>query len=136
MSDTDTASVPLDRLARVYRRIQGKIQELTTAYETEVEQLKAQQETVKSELKDRLLAMGVKSANTAEGTVVLTTRTRYHAQDWDVFKQFIVEHDALDLLEKRIAQTNMANFLVQNPQLVPPGLNSNSEYVIAVRKPK
>ena len=136
MSDTDTASVPLDRLARVYRRIQGKIQELTTAYETEVEQLKAQQETVKSELKDRLLAMGVKSANTAEGTVVLTTRTRYHAQDWDAFKQFIVEHDALDLLEKRIAQTNMANFLVQNPQLVPPGLNSNSEYVIAVRKPK
>lgn len=136
MSDTDTASVPLDRLARVYRRIQGKIQELTAAYETEVEQLKAQQETVKSELKDRLLAMGVKSANTAEGTVVLTTRTRYHAQDWDAFKQFIVEHDALDLLEKRIAQTNMANFLVQNPQLVPPGLNSNSEYVIAVRKPK
>ena len=136
MSDTEASSVPLDRLARVYRRIQGKIQELTTAYETEVEQLKAQQETVKSELKDRLLAMGVKSANTAEGTVVLTTRTRYHAQDWEAFKQFIVENDALDLLEKRIAQTNMGTFLAQNPQRVPPGLNSNSEYVIAVRKPK
>jgi hypothetical protein len=136
MSDTEQASVPLDKLARVYRRIQGRIQELTTAYETEVATLKAQQDAVKSELKDRLLAMGVKSANTAEGTVVLTTRTRYHAQDWDAFKQFIVEHDALELLEKRIAQANMAAFLTQNPQLVPPGLNSNSEYVIAVRKPK
>jgi hypothetical protein len=136
MSDTEQAGVPLDKLARVYRRIQGRIQELTTAYETEVATLKAQQDAVKSELKDRLLAMGVKSANTAEGTVVLTTRTRYHAQDWDAFKQFIVEHDALELLEKRIAQANMAAFLTQNPQLVPPGLNSNSEYVIAVRKPK
>ena len=136
MSDTEQAIVPLDKLARVYRRILGRIQELTTAYETEVATLKAQQDAVKSELKDRLLAMGVKSANTAEGTVVLTTRTRYHAQDWDAFKQFIVEHDALELLEKRIAQANMAAFLTQNPQLVPPGLNSNSEYVIAVRKPK
>ena len=45
------------------------------------------------------------------------------------------ENDALDLLEKRIAQTNMANFLQENPTLVPPGLNSNSEYAISVRKP-
>jgi hypothetical protein len=45
------------------------------------------------------------------------------------------ENDALDLLEKRIAQTNMATFLQDNPTLVPPGLNSNSEYEISVRKP-
>ena len=63
------------------------------------------------------------------------TKTRYSTQDWDSFKAFLVEHDVLDLLEKRIAQGNMAKFLEDNPGLVPPGLNSTTEYDISVRKP-
>ena len=49
--------------------------------------------------------------------------------------EFIKEHDAIDLLEKRIAQTNMATFLEENPGVYPPGLNSVTEYAISVRKP-
>ena len=131
----ETATIPMDKLARVYRKMQTKIQQLTAVYETEVEGLKAQQEVVKTALKDQMLALGVKSVNTAEGTVILSTKTRYSTQDWDAFKEFMKENDALDLLEKRIAQTNMATFLQENPTLVPPGLNSNSEYAISVRKP-
>lgn len=135
MSDSNEASIPMDKLARVYRKMQTRIQALTATYETEVEVLKAQQEAVKTALKDQMLALGVKSVNTAEGTVILSTKTRYSTQDWDAFKDFIKENDAIDLLEKRIAQTNMATFLGENPTLVPPGLNSNSEYSISVRKP-
>lgn len=131
----EAATIPMDKLARVYRKMQTKIQQLTAVYETEVEVLKAQQEAVKAALKDQMLALGVKSVNTEEGTVILSTKTRYSTQDWDAFKEFMKEHDALDLLEKRIAQTNMATFLQENPTLVPPGLNSNSEYAISVRKP-
>jgi hypothetical protein len=46
-----------------------------------------------------------------------------------------MQHDALDLLEKRIAQTNMATFLEENPGVYPPGLNTTTEYQISVRKP-
>ena len=133
--NNEGATIPMDKLARVYRKMQTKIQQLTAVYETEVEVLKAQQEVVKTALKDQMLALGVKSVNTTEGTVILSTKTRYSTQDWDAFKEFMKENDALDLLEKRIAQTNMANFLQENPTLVPPGLNSNSEYAISVRKP-
>ena len=131
----ESASIPMDTLARVYRKMQTKIQQLTAVYETEVEVLKAQQDAVKNALKDQMLALGVKSVNTTEGTVILSTKTRYSTQDWDAFKEFMKENDALDLLEKRIAQTNMATFLQDNPTLVPPGLNSNSEYSVSVRKP-
>jgi len=131
----ESASIPMDKLARVYRKMQARIQELTTAYETEVETLKAQQDAVKTALKDQMLALGLKSVNTAEGVVILSTKTRYSTQDWDSFKRFMIENDAIDLLEKRIAQTNMASFLRENPGVVPPGLNSNSEYAISVRKP-
>ena len=127
--------VPMDKLAKVYRRMQTRIQELTTQYENEIEDIKHQQEAVKIALKDQMLKLGVSSVRTDQGTVVLSTKTRYNTQDWDSFKEFIKEHDALDLLEKRIAQTNMATFLSENPRLVPAGLNSTTEYAISVRKP-
>ncbi len=135
MSEAEAPSIPMDKLARVYRKMQTRIQELTAAYETEVEVLKAQQQTVKNALKDQMLALGVNSVKTTEGTVILATKVRYSTKDWDSFKEFMKENDAIDLLEKRIAQTNMANFLRDNPTLVPPGLNSNSEYSVSVRKP-
>ena len=128
-------TVPMDKLAKVYRKMQSRIQELTAQYENEVEDIKRQQEAVKIALKDQMLKLGVSSVRTDQGTVVLSTKTRYNTQDWDSFKEFIKEHDALDLLEKRIAQTNMATFLSENPSLVPAGLNSMTEYAISVRKP-
>ena len=115
--------------------MQARIQELTTQYDSEIEDIKRQQEAVKNALKDQMLVMGVSSVRTDSGTVTLATKTRYNTQDWDSFKEFIKEHDAIDLLEKRIAQTNMKTFLEDNPGVVPAGLNSMTEYTISVRKP-
>jgi hypothetical protein len=128
-------AIPMDKLARVYLKIRTRIQELTKDYESEVEELKAQQDEIKAAMKDQLMALGSKSVKTDQGTVILTTKTRYFTQDWDAFKTFVVEHDALDLYEKRIHQSNMAKFLEDNPSLVPPGLNSDKEFDISVRKP-
>jgi len=128
-------AVPLDKLAHIYRKIREKIEVLTKEYDTQVEALKTQQDEIKFAMKDQMKAMGVKSVQTTYGTVSLVTKTRYSTQDWDSFKKFVVEHEVVDLLEKRIAQTNMANFLEENPTLVPPGLNSMTEFDITVRKP-
>jgi hypothetical protein len=109
--------------------------ELTQAYDTQAEVLKGQQDEIKNAIKEQMKAMGVTSVRTTEGTAVMSVKTRYTTQDWDSFKKFMIEHEAIDLLEKRIAQTNMAQFLEENPGVVPPGLNSASEYDISVRKP-
>lgn len=132
---TETETVPLDKLAKVYRRIRSEIDTLTQEYDNKVEALKAQQEELKNAMKDQMKAMGVMSVRTSAGTVVLAVKTVYDTNDWDSFKQFVVEHDAVDLLQKRIAQVNMRQFLEENPGLVPPGLNSRSEYDVSVRKP-
>ena len=127
--------VPMDKLARVYRKIKAEIDALTKDYETKVELLKEKQDTLKFAMKDQMKALGVKSVQTEFGTVSMINKTRYSTQDWDSFKKFIIEHEVVDLLEKRIAQTNMSIFLEENPGLVPAGLNSMTEYAISVRKP-
>jgi hypothetical protein len=127
--------IPLDRLTRIYMKMRVAIQDLEREYDTKLEELKSQQQSVKNAMKDQMLALGTKSARTEFGTVTLTEKSRYYTQDWDSFKQFVVEHDAVDLLEKRIHQSNMAKFLEENPSLVPPGLNSDTEFDVSVRKP-
>lgn len=131
-----TEAPPIDKLAMVYRKITAKIQEITQTRDNEIEQLEAQRNMVKDKIKAMMLELKVSSVKTDQGTVVLATKTRYNTQDWDAFKQFVLEHEAVDLLEKRIAQSNMSQFLNENPGVVPPGLNSTTEYTISVRKPQ
>ena len=133
--ENDLSEVPFDKLTKIYRKIKEHMDALTQAYDTQLEELKAQQEQIKFALKDQMKANGQTSVKTSFGTVSLVTKTRYSTQDWDSFKRFVVEHEVVDLLEKRIAQANMAKFLEENPSLVPPGLNSSSEYEIRVVKP-
>jgi hypothetical protein len=128
-------TVPLDKLVKIYRKLRTRMTELTQAYDTQAEVLKAQQDEIKNAMKDQMKTLGVTSVRTPEGTVVLSVKTRYSTQDWDEFKKFVLAHEAIELLEKRIAQTNMKQFLDENPGVVPPGLNSASEYDISVRKP-
>jgi hypothetical protein len=128
-------AIPLDKLAKVYRKIYAKVNELTVQYESQLEELKTQQEEIKNAMKDQMVALGLQSVKTDEGTIILSQKTRYYTDDWDSFKTFVVENDALDLFEKRIAQKNMAMFLEENPGVVPMGLNSMSEVSVSVRKP-
>jgi hypothetical protein len=123
--------VPVDKLVRIYMKMRTAMQEL----DAQIEAIKEQQQAVKNEIKDRMRGAGAKSLRTDFGTVSLMEKTRYYTNDWDSFKKFMVEHDALDLLEKRIAQTNMKTFLEENPGAIPPGLNSDTEFDISVRKP-
>lgn len=127
--------IPLDKLAKVYLRMRDKLQELTREYESQAEEVKNQMDLVKGSMKDRLLALGATSSKTTAGTIILSQKTRYYAQDWDAMKQFIRDNDALDLFEKRLAQTNMATFLEQNPGVVPPGLQTQTEFDVSVRRP-
>jgi len=128
--------IPLDKLAKVYRKIRDRIGKLTQEYETQVEELKAQQQEISNAMKDILMSTGQKSARTTEGTIILGTKTRYNTNDWDSFKKFVLEYEVVELLEQRIAQRNMAQFLEDNPTLVPPGLDQATEYTITVQKPR
>lgn len=128
--------ISIDRLVKTYLKIRTAVQDTQREYDEKLEALKAQQDTLANEMKDRLRAMGdgISSLKTDHGTIILSTKTRYFAQDWDAFKRFIIENEAVDLFEKRIAQKNMAAFLEENPGLTPPGLSSISELDVSVRK--
>ena len=128
--------IPIDKLTKIYRKIKAEIDQLTKEYDTRVEVLKASQDELKFAIKDHMKALGVSYVKTEFGTVSMVHKTRYSTQDWDSFKQFVVEHEVVELLEQRIAQTNMAKFLEDNPGVVPPGLSAFSDFEIRITKPR
>ena len=128
-SDDD---ITLEHLVRIHSKIKAKIE----VCDAQIAKLEEQRTEVRLAIKDRMKAQGLKTVNTDSGTVSLVTKTRYNTQDWDSFKTFVIEHQVVDLLEKRIAQSNMATFLEENPGLLPPGLNSVTEFDIRVTKAK
>lgn len=122
--------ITINQLVHIHTKIKGKIETL----DSQIAALEEQRTEVRMAIKDRMKAEGLKTVNTDSGTVSLMTKTRYNTADWDSFKDFILEHAVVDLLEKRIAQSNMATFLEENPGVVPPGLNSVTEFDIRVTK--
>jgi hypothetical protein len=89
---------------------------------------------VKSAILNQMKEIGVESLRTESGIVYRTVRTTYATSDWDSMNKFILEHGVPELLEKRIQQTNMRAFLEENPDVLPPGLNSNMEYSVTIKR--
>jgi ribosomal protein L4 len=127
--------IPMDTLAKVYLKIRASKQKLTKEYEASLADLEQQREEIANVMRENMKMLGLKSVRTDYGTVIMSVKTRYETTDWESFHKFVVENDAVDLLERRIAQKNMAKYLEDNPDKLPPGLNSDSKYDVTVRKP-
>ena len=126
--------VPVEKLVKVYLKIKDTLAEKKAAYDEEEKKLKDKMAKVKSALLDYCREEGVESVKTTEGMFYRTVSTRYWTNDWESMGRFIVENNVPDLLEKRLHQGNMVQFLKENPETLPPGLNVDSEYIVIVRR--
>ena len=126
--------IKADKLVKAYVRIRDKRKEIADAYEREDSELKEALETIEAKLLEVCKETGADSLRTEHGTVSRRVAKRYWTNDWHSFYQFLKEHEAMELLEKRIAQTNMNTFLEENPDLLPPGLQVDSRYTVSIRR--
>ena len=134
MTDETKPAVPVEKLVKVYLKMNGKLGELKAAFEAEEKALKEQMVKIKAALLEHCKEHNVESVRTAEGLFYRGVTTRYWTSDWESMGRFIVEHNAPEILEKRLHQGNMKQFMETHPDLLPPGLNVDSEYTITVRR--
>lgn len=123
-----------EQLVTVYIKMRDALVKLQREFDEKESAIKAQQDIVTQVLLEMCKEMGAEGLRTPAGSVFKTIKTRYWTSDWGSMKQFIKDNDALDLMEQRVHQTNMKNFLEENPTLMPPGMNVDSRYSITVRR--
>ena len=127
-------TIAVDKLVKVYLKMNAALTEKRHAYEEEEKKLKDQMGKVKAALLAYCKEQKLDSVRTSEGLFYRTVRTSYWTNDWESMGRFVVENNAPELLEKRLHQGNMKQFLEEHPDLLPPGLNVDSEYTITVRR--
>jgi len=127
--------IPADRLVAAYRRIRAAIEEREAEHAKEIESLKEKLEMVSDKLLKICKEQNLDSLRTPEGTVTRRVKSRYWTTDWASMYNFIKVNEAPFLLEQRIHNGNMKQFLEENPDQHPAGLQIDSKYAITVRKP-
>lgn len=122
------------QLVNVYIKIRDAKELRKKQMEAEIADLDVQLAAVEQELLEICKTTGQDGGKTQYGSFTRSVKTRYWTSDWDSMYKFIREHDAPDLLERRIAQGNFAQFIQENPDKMPAGVNIESKYSITVRR--
>jgi hypothetical protein len=122
------------KLSQIYLKIRDARSELKTKYEEDDKTLEEQMDVIEAKLLDICKDTDADSIKTQAGTVMRRVATRYWTNDWDSMYNFVKENDAYGLLERRLHQTNMKQFLEENPDKFPKGMLLDSQYKITVRR--
>tara|TARA_R110000823_G_scaffold285769_1_gene404189 strand:+ start:316 stop:717 length:402 start_codon:yes stop_codon:yes gene_type:complete len=124
----------LGRLTKTYIKIRDLRAETASKFKDEDDRLRGQQDTIKAALLKHCKDHEVESVRTSEGMFYRSTKRRYWTSDWESMHKFILQNNTPEFLEKRLNQTVVKQFLEENPEVLPPGLNVESEYTVSVRK--
>ena len=129
------AKITPDRLAAVYIKIRNKRSALKREFEAEDKKLRDEQDKISAAMLQTCKTMNVSSLKTDQGTIIKGRKEKYWTSDWDSFYQFLMENEAPELLTRSIHQSNLKQYLEENPDKFPQGLNIDAEDTISVRKP-
>jgi len=135
MSNVDYADMTAGDLAEQYLYYRDLKSQLKQKFEAKEAVLDAELDAITNSLMALCNEQDASSIRTDSGTIIRSIKVRYEPKDWDSMHEFILEHSAPYLLQKRVNESAMKEFLENNPSELPKGLNIVSEYKISVRKP-
>jgi hypothetical protein len=125
-----------DQLVEAFITLRNERDRMRNEYETQDAVIKEEMTTLEQALLAICNEANATSIKTDKGTVIRKLNERFFCSDWDNFRDYVLEHQALELLERRIHQGNFKEFIAEREaEGLPPGVNVLREYGVTVRKP-
>jgi len=130
------SDVNLDELVKTYLTIRDERDRLSREHDAKDRELANDLAQLEQVLLNSCNEINADSIRTGNGTIIKTTRENYVCGDWDNFKKFVMENQAIELLQQRLHQSNFKEFLTnRDDEGLPPGISSMREFKVVVRKP-
>jgi hypothetical protein len=124
-----------EELVSAYITLRNERVKLKEDYEEADSKLVKDMDQIEQVMLEICNEIGADSIKTPVGTVMRRVNERYYCTDWDNFKNYLLENEAVDLLERRIHQGNFREHMTDiQGQGLPPGVNVMREFGITVRK--
>ncbi len=129
------SEVNTEQLVEAFIAIRDQRDKLLQEYETADKALKAESNQIESALLNICNSVNADSIKTGHGTVMRKLNERFFCQDWENFYKFVLDNEAVQLLERRIHQSNFKEFIKEHEgDGLPPGVNVMREFGVTVRK--
>lgn len=129
------SSVNTEEVVSAYLEIRTERERLLREYEAQDARLKDDLKKLEMALLSVCNEINADSIRTKHGTVMRKLNERFFCEDWDNFRQFVLENEALELFEKRIHQGNFKQFMAEHEgDGLPPGVSVMREFGVTVRK--
>ena len=133
---SETTELNLDELVKIYLTIRTEREKLKSHWEVKDGELEQEMKLLEQSMLTVCNDTNASSIRTESGTVIRSLKERFTTNDWDNFKKFVLDNEAIDLLERRIHQGNFKEFMAEHQgDGLPPGVNVMREFTIVVRKP-
>jgi hypothetical protein len=133
---SETTELNLDELVKIYLTIRTEREKLKSYWEVKDGELEQEMKLLEQSMLTVCNDTNASSIRTESGTVIRSLKERFTTNDWDNFKKFVLDNEAIDLLERRIHQGNFKEFMAEHKdEGLPPGVNVMREFTIVVRKP-
>jgi hypothetical protein len=125
-----------DQLVETFITLRNERDRMRNEWEAKDSEVKEQMSVVEQALLSICNETNATSIKTDKGTVIRKLTERFFCSDWDNFREYVLEHQALELLERRIHQGNFKEFIAEREKEgLPPGVNVMREFGVTVRKP-
>lgn len=126
----------LDELVKVYLTIRSARERIMADWKSQDRELEDEMKVLEQTFMVTCNESNAKSIRTNNGTVIRKLNERYTVADGESFRKFVLENEAVDLMEARIHQGNFKEFIKERKdEGLPPGVNVMREFTIVVRKP-
>lgn len=122
-----------EQAAEKHNELSAEIDRINADAKKKVAALKKITEDIENWFALKAQEEGLKTIPTLVGTVYWTTHYSATAPEPAVFKQYVIEHQAFDLMETRPAKLAVKSFIEGHGE-PPPGVNFSSRKVFNLRK--
>lgn len=126
-------SITAEQVIAAFVLIRDQRSQLKQVYEAADDKLKEKAEKLKAWLNAQMNAIGTTQLKGSEGTAYRELKRRFNGSDWGLIWAYIKENDRFDMLQKRLGEKALNDFLEETGEL-PPGVSVHQEYDVVIRR--
>ena len=123
----------IDSIIERYVKLRDKKAQMKAAFDASTADINTAMTRCEHVILEEINAQGVESVRTEFGTAFKSVTTSVTAADGEMFMQFCIANDRMDMLEKRPNKTAVEEYKAANDDL-PPGINYRQAVSLNVRR--
>lgn len=133
MEENGLQQMDISSLVERFIKLRDRLKEADDAHKERTKAAREYKELLEGALLQRLQVVGGESIKTAHGTVYRTSRKSASIADGAMFRNYVIQNNAFDLVDWRANSVAVGDF-IKTAGSPPPGVNYSQTITVGVRR--